>query len=132
MDRTVIDETTLTSLGNAIREKTGKTDLIGPTSMPSEIDGIVVASPYEWQASIILIIYDDYTVSGPVLRMYGKTLSYVYCRCTTVDSLVGYTDYLPSGGTATLNCKTTVYEALTDSQKSAITGKGYTLIGTLS
>lgn len=132
MDRTVIDEATLTSLGNAIREKTGKSDLIGPTSMPSEIAGIVVASPYEWKANNIFIIYDDYTVSGPVLRMYGKTAVVVYCYCTTVDIFVNYTDYLPTGGTATLFCKKTVYEALTDSQKSAITGKGYDIIGTLS
>lgn len=40
MGKYVIDEATLTGIGNAIREKTGKTDLIAPVDMPTEIAGI--------------------------------------------------------------------------------------------
>lgn len=41
MSKVFIEETTLTNIGTAIREKTGKTDLIAPGDMPAEIRGIV-------------------------------------------------------------------------------------------
>ena len=41
MAKVFIEETTLTAIGDAIREKTGSTDLIAPGSMPNEIKGIV-------------------------------------------------------------------------------------------
>ena len=41
MAKVFIEETTLTAIGDAIREKTGGTDLIAPGSMPTEIKGIV-------------------------------------------------------------------------------------------
>jgi len=41
MAKVFIEETTLTAIGDAIREKTGSTDLIAPGSMPAEIKGIV-------------------------------------------------------------------------------------------
>ena len=40
MSKVVINESTLTSIGAAIREKTGKTDLIAPGNMPAEIRAI--------------------------------------------------------------------------------------------
>ena len=40
MSKVVIDETTLSAIGNAIREKTGKSDLIAPGVMPEEIRSI--------------------------------------------------------------------------------------------
>lgn len=40
MSKVSINESTLTAIGNAIREKTGKTALIAPGSMPTEIRGI--------------------------------------------------------------------------------------------
>jgi hypothetical protein len=40
MGKYVIDETTLKDIGNAIRGRTGKTDLIAPAAMPAEIAGI--------------------------------------------------------------------------------------------
>ena len=35
-----IEESTLTAIGNAIRAKTGKTDMIPPLNMPTEIESI--------------------------------------------------------------------------------------------
>ena len=40
MSKLFIEEQTLTAIGNSIREKTGKTDLIAPGDMPSEITSI--------------------------------------------------------------------------------------------
>ena len=40
MANVLIEETTMTAIGNAIREKTGKTDLILPVDMPTEIGSI--------------------------------------------------------------------------------------------
>lgn len=40
MSKVFIEETTLSAIGNAIREKTGKSDLIAPGVMPDEIRGI--------------------------------------------------------------------------------------------
>lgn len=41
MAKVFIEETTLTAIGDAIREKTGGTGLIAPGAMPNEIKGIV-------------------------------------------------------------------------------------------
>lgn len=41
MAKVFIEETTLTAIGDAIREKTGGTNLIAPGAMPAEIKGIV-------------------------------------------------------------------------------------------
>ena len=40
MSKYVIDNETLSSIGNAIRSKTGKSDLIAPGNMPEEIESI--------------------------------------------------------------------------------------------
>ena len=40
MTKLFIEDTTLTAIGDAIREKTGGTDLISPSNMPSEISSI--------------------------------------------------------------------------------------------
>ena len=40
MGRVSIEESTLTAIGDSIRAKTGKTDMIPPLSMPAEIDSI--------------------------------------------------------------------------------------------
>ena len=40
MSKLVINESTLTAIGNAIRAKTGKSALIAPGAMPTEIEGI--------------------------------------------------------------------------------------------
>lgn len=44
MSKVFIEETTLSSIGDAIREKTGKSALIAPGDMPSEIESITTSS----------------------------------------------------------------------------------------
>lgn len=44
MGKVFIEENNLTAIGDAIREKTGKTDLLNPTAMPEEIKGIETGS----------------------------------------------------------------------------------------
>ena len=44
MAKVFIEETTLTAIGDAIRGKTGKTDLIDPANMGTEIEGIEIGS----------------------------------------------------------------------------------------
>lgn len=40
MSKVFIEESTLTAIGDAIRGKTGKTELLNPTNMPAEISSI--------------------------------------------------------------------------------------------
>ena len=40
MSKVFIEESTLTAIGDAIRSKTGKTELLNPTNMPAEISSI--------------------------------------------------------------------------------------------
>ena len=44
MSKVFIEESTLTAIGNAIRGKTGGTELIAPLNMPTEINGISTGS----------------------------------------------------------------------------------------
>ena len=44
MSKVFIEESTLTAIGDAIRDKTGGTDLIAPLNMPTEINGISTGS----------------------------------------------------------------------------------------
>ena len=44
MSKVFIEESTLSSIGNAIREKTGKSELISPGNMPTEISSITTGS----------------------------------------------------------------------------------------
>ena len=44
MGKVFIEESNLTAIGDAIREKTGNTDLINPTAMPEEIKNIETGS----------------------------------------------------------------------------------------
>ena len=40
MSKVFIEESTLTAIGDSIRDKTGKQDLISPLNMPTEIENI--------------------------------------------------------------------------------------------
>lgn len=72
MAKVFIEESTLSAIGDAIREKTGKTDIIPPLNMPTEIKGLPSKVAVEWHQCPELVrnylanvIYDtdDYTVS---------------------------------------------------------------------
>ena len=47
MSKVFIEESTLSAIGNAIREKTGKSDLIGPLNMAAEISSITTGGSGE-------------------------------------------------------------------------------------
>lgn len=58
MSKIFIEESTLTSIGDAIREKTGKSELISPLDMPTEIEGIQSGGGED------LFTKEDFTFSG--------------------------------------------------------------------
>ena len=136
MDRTVINETTLTSMADAIRGKTGKTELIAPLNMPDEIINIPSSPIYSWVSKSGLVISAEneaaFATSGSVLATYGKAIQYVNMYCTAVENFVGWSSYLPDGGNAVIYCTSALYAMLSDEQKSAIENKGYTISGSLT
>lgn len=72
MSKVSINEITLTNIGAAIRERTGKTDLIAPGDMPAEIRGIVGGSDPVIQRLEITTngtynVYDGVDGFGPVV-----------------------------------------------------------------
>lgn len=68
MAKVFIEETTLTAIGDAIRGKTGKTDLIDPANMSTEIASIEAGSGGDDKLpdEILLTGNCDYACSGPV------------------------------------------------------------------
>lgn len=80
MSKVFIEETTLTNIGDAIREKTGKNDLIAPGNMPREIRGIVSGGGSgEDIEPIVLRAIGSYSCSGTIaskyIELYGNTIS---------------------------------------------------------
>lgn len=72
MSKVFILEETLSDIGSAIREKTGKTDLIAPGNMPAEIRSIVggsdpVIEALEVSANGTYNVYDGVDGFGPVV-----------------------------------------------------------------
>lgn len=61
MSKVFIEETTLSSIGDAIREKTGKSELIAPGDMPTEIAGITTSSGGDYLQSLKDLINDNIT-----------------------------------------------------------------------
>ena len=47
MSKVSIEESTLSAIGNAIREKTGESALLSPLDMPTAISGISGGGDYE-------------------------------------------------------------------------------------
>jgi hypothetical protein len=62
MSKVFIEESTLTAIGDAIRGKTGGTELIAPLDMPSEITGIVSGSDPVVEA---LVVTSNGTYTAP-------------------------------------------------------------------
>ena len=63
MANVLIEEATMTSIGNSIRSKTGKSALILPGNMPGEIDGIPTGSSPTLQAKTVTPSESQQTVS---------------------------------------------------------------------
>ena len=66
MSKVFIEESTLTAIGDAIRAKTGKTGMIPPLSMPSEIENIQGSS--DVSANVKDVNFYDY--DGTLLHSY--------------------------------------------------------------
>lgn len=64
MSKLFIEDSTLTAIGDAIREKTGKTDLIAPGSMPAEIKAIVSGGGGEGDCNGLHITEEGLIVKG--------------------------------------------------------------------
>lgn len=80
MSKVFIEETTLTNIGSAIREKTGKSDLIAPGDMPREIRGIVSGGGGgEDIEPIVLTGSCSYGCAGELsskyIELYGNTIT---------------------------------------------------------
>ena len=80
MSKVFIEETTLTNIGDAIREKTGKNDLIAPGDMPREIRGIESGGGGGIEVEPIVLTGDCTSVcSGPIpntyLQLFGDTIT---------------------------------------------------------
>lgn len=80
MSKVFIEETTLTNIGSAIREKTGKSDLIAPGDMPAEIRAIVSGGGGGGEVEPIVLSGDcEYACAGAVasayIDLFGNTIS---------------------------------------------------------
>ena len=87
--KVAINETTLTAIGDAIREMTGKSDLIAPAAMPTEIRGIETGGSGADVEPMVLTDNCYYacagSVAGKYIDLYGNTI-------TTKD--IGHTGYM--------------------------------------
>ena len=77
MSKVFIEETTLSAIGDSIREKTGKTGLIAPGDMPAEIDAITTGGG---EVEPIVLTGDcSYRCAGSIasayIELYGNTIS---------------------------------------------------------
>lgn len=79
MSKVAINEITLTNIGDAIREKTGKTDLIAPGDMPAEIASISTGGGGGEVEPIVLSGNCPYACAGIIasayLNLFGNTVS---------------------------------------------------------
>ena len=80
MSNYIVDESSLTAIGNAIREKTGGTELIPFTDMPNEIASITTGGGSGIEVEPIVLSGNcDYAGAGIVassyINMFGNTIS---------------------------------------------------------
>lgn len=77
--KVAINETTLTAIGDAIREMTGKSDLIAPAAMPTEIRGIetgggsVEVEPIELTGDCGYVCAGS--IAGNYIDLFGNTIT---------------------------------------------------------
>lgn len=87
MSKVFINEETLTSIGNAIREKTGKNNLISPGSMPEEIRSITGGGGDSDESKAQLDAMIERTItnySNPTLSKLGD---YTFYQCSQLNSI---------------------------------------------
>lgn len=89
MSRVYLEDATLTAIGNAIRDKSGKSDLIYPKDMPSEISAIgkeikINDARYFFYDNARLDFKDIYL---PLLKD-ATDMSYMFDSCNSLQSLI--------------------------------------------
>ena len=80
MSKVFIEETTLSAIGNAIREKTGKTDLIAPGTMPNEIRAIETGGGGSIEVEPIVLTGDQEKgcandMCETYIKLFGNTIT---------------------------------------------------------
>ena len=79
MSKVFIEDTTLTAIGDAIREKTGGTDLLTLDQMPAEIASIEISGGGTETESIVLSGDCQYFGTGPLsskfIELFGNKIT---------------------------------------------------------
>ena len=80
MSKVFIEETTLTAIGDAIREKTGKAELIAPLSMAAEISSITTGGGGDIEVEpVVLTDNCSYACQGQIpsnyIQLFGNTIT---------------------------------------------------------
>lgn len=109
MSNVLIEESTMTSIGNAIRSKTGKTDLILPADMPNAINEIQVGGSGDTKK---LLFYLGYCGGADTLLFSSSTIvemaiylpenavnikgyyKFRYLAVNSSNATLGYTNYI--------------------------------------
>lgn len=128
MSKYVVDESSLTAIGDAIREKTGGTELIPLTNMPTEIASITTGGGGEVEP---IVLSGDCTryCSGPVssnyIKLFGNTITtnaisaaIEMFRASTIDNIPFVLNLKDN-----TSCSNLCYGAVSITKAPVITGK---------
>ena len=87
MSKVFINEETLTNIGNAIREKTGKNNLISPGSMPEEIRSITGGGGDSDESKAQLDAMIERTITSYSNPTLTKLEDYIFYQCSQLKSI---------------------------------------------
>lgn len=132
-DTTIIDETLLVNIADAIRAKTGKTDTMTPAEMVTEIVTIGKLNPFAFSWNYPIRDLAVAAAYASQYSTYGDNLYYLalgaqqitLSEITSRDNLLGWIAYLPDGGSAEV---LVLSGLLMSAEKQAIEEKGYTIV----
>lgn len=131
--QTIINESTLTTIADSIRKKTGESALMSPDEMVTQIEKIGKVKPFEWSwkhpiknISVGADYVNDVTTYGDTLIYLSKGAeTLTMTNITVADTLVKWLDLLPEGGDAEI---LVLAGLLSDDYKTALQEKGYTVV----
>lgn len=117
MSKVFIEESTLSSIGSAIRSKTGGQDLISPLDMAKQIEGITSGAEIDGKEKIWFNLSEEEIPAGSFVTTDYKVTRIIDDPAATLSITVGYQD-----GAYQLNKNTMVY------LYGPSSGSGYTKI----